>query len=152
MTLSRKDTHHCPLYENLNWLPLSEKMRDLLILICWSGLSPHQRYQNQTRIWCPTFLCIFFFFLWIFLYKALIKELPADKEWVAETARFVTYSAVPYSWDKGICRKKMVFGGRMNRNLLRKWLFTSLEYLWRQKWKQMAVILCDALYIKLMYI
>lgn len=41
VTLSRKDTHHCPLYENLNWLPLSEKMReDLLILICWSESPP----------------------------------------------------------------------------------------------------------------
>lgn len=29
VSLSHKDTHHCPLYENLNWLPLSEKMREI---------------------------------------------------------------------------------------------------------------------------
>lgn len=40
MTLSHRATHHCLLYENLNWLPLSEKMRDLLILIWWSESPP----------------------------------------------------------------------------------------------------------------
>lgn len=85
VTLSCKDTHHCPLYENLNWLPLSEKMRgDLLILIFWSRSPPTNAIRIKpgmaSYLPSPVPYTILLLFPVISLYKALFEEWPADEK------------------------------------------------------------------------